>query len=94
MAAQTRAWTARSNSFDVLGRYESRLSRQLLKYQEEFERLQAVRKEQERIDSHRSRNEIKRDKPHRRESVVRPDQQFDPASFGKINVSAKSCVLM
>src|SRR5580658_9956206 len=71
MAAQTLAWTERATSFDILGRYESRLSRQLLKYQEEFERLQAVRKEQERIDSHRSRNEIKRD-------------QFDPASFGDI----------
>jgi hypothetical protein len=69
MAAQARAWTERANSFDILGRYESRLSRQLLKYQEEFECLQAVRKEQERIDSHRSRNEIKRD-------------QFDQASFG------------
>ena len=33
--------------------------------------LETVRKEQERIDSHRSRNEIKRD-------------QFDPASFGKV----------
>jgi hypothetical protein len=71
MAAQTLAWTERAASFDTLGRYESRLSRQLLKYQQEFERLQAVRKEQERIDSHRSRNEIKRD-------------QFDPASFGEI----------
>ena len=74
MAAQTRAWIERANSFDVLGRYESRLSRQLIKYQEEFERLQAVRKEQERIDSHRSRNEIKRD-------------QFDPASFGEITAA-------
>jgi hypothetical protein len=71
MAAQTRAWIERANSFDVLGRYESRLSRQLLKYQEEFERLQAVRKERERIDSTRSRDEIKRD-------------EFDPASFGKL----------
>ena len=69
MAAQTRAWIERAGAFDTLGRYEARLSRQLLKYQEEFERLQAARKEQERIDSHRSRNEIKRD-------------QFDPASFG------------
>src|SRR5580698_6144182 len=74
MAAQTRAWTERANYFDTLGRYESRLSRQLLKYQEEFERLQAVRKEQERIDSHRSRNDIKRD-------------QFDPASFGAITAA-------
>jgi hypothetical protein len=69
MAAQTRAWMERSTYLDTLGRYEARLSRQLLKYQEEFERLQTVRKEQERIDSHRSRNEIKRD-------------EFNPASFG------------
>jgi len=74
MVAQTRAWTEQANYFDTLGRYESRLSRQLLKYQEEFERLQAVRKEQERIDSHRSRNDIKRD-------------QFDPASFGAITAA-------
>ena len=67
-ATQTRAWLERSHYLDTLGRYEARLSRQLLKYQEEFERLQTVRKERERIDSHRSRNEIKRD-------------QFDPASF-------------
>ena len=70
MEAQSRAWIERANSFDILGRYETRLSRQLLKYQEEFERLQAVRKHQEQIDKHRSTNEIKRD-------------QFDPASFGK-----------
>ena len=44
MAAQTRAWIERANSFDLLGRYETRLSRQLLKYQQEFERLQAERK--------------------------------------------------
>ena len=74
MAAQTRAWTERAGLFDTLGRYESRLSRQLHKYQEEFERLQAVRQERERIDSHRSRNEIKRD-------------QFDPASFGTITAA-------
>ena len=71
MAAQTRAWIERAGAFDTLGRYECRLSRQLLKYQEEFERLQAARKQQERIDSTRSRNEIKRD-------------QFDPASFGEV----------
>ena len=71
MAAQTRAWIEHANAFDTLGRYESRLSRQLLKYQEEFERLQTVRKEQERIDKGRSHNEIKRD-------------AFDPASFGQI----------
>jgi hypothetical protein len=44
MAAQTRAWIERANSFDTLGRYEARLSRQLLKYQEEFERLQTERR--------------------------------------------------
>ena len=68
MAAQTRAWIERANSFDILGRYETRLSRQLLKYQEEFERLQTVRKEQERLDQYRSPEEIERD----RRGYVRP----------------------
>ena len=71
MAAQTRAWIERANSFDTLGRYEARLSRQLLKYQEEFERLQAERKKREFADRHRSPEEIEQDK-------------FDPASFGHI----------
>ena len=70
MAAQTRAWTERATTFDTLGRYESRLPRQLLKYQEEFERLQTERKRQESIDRHRSDEEIEQDR-------------FDPASFGQ-----------
>jgi hypothetical protein len=69
MAAQTRAWIEHANTFDVLGRYENRLSRQLLKYQEEFERLQTARKDQEFCDRHKSDEEIEQDK-------------FDPASFG------------
>ena len=69
MAAQTRAWMERSSYLDTLGRYEARLSRQLLKYQEEFERLQTVRKDQEFTDRHKSAEEIEQDR-------------FDPASFG------------
>ena len=69
MGAQTRAWMERANTFDVIGRYEYRLSRQLIKYQEEFERLQTVRKDQEFRDRHKSDEEIEADK-------------FDPASFG------------
>ena len=61
MAAQTRAWIQHANAFDSLGRYEARLSRQLLKYQEEFERLQAERKKQELADQSRSCKEIERD---------------------------------
>ncbi|HEX4134637.1 MAG TPA: hypothetical protein VHY84_08530 [Bryobacteraceae bacterium] len=53
MGAQTRAWTQHGPLIDVMGRYEARLARQLLKYQQEFERLQAVRKRQERIDEDR-----------------------------------------
>ena len=37
----------RASTLDVIGRYEARLSRQLLKYLEEFERLQTVRKDQD-----------------------------------------------
>ena len=74
MAAQTRAWTEHANTFDTIGRYESRLSRQLLKYQQEFERLQAVRKQHEFADRHRSAEQIEQDK-------------FDPASFSPIENS-------
>jgi len=43
MAAQTRSWLANENSFEKLGRYEARLSRQLLAYTKELERLQQTR---------------------------------------------------
>jgi hypothetical protein len=43
IVAQTRAWIQQSPSFDVLGRYESRLARQLLRYALELERLQTAR---------------------------------------------------
>jgi len=69
MAAQTRAWTERVGTFDIIGRYEARLSRQLLQYQKEFERLQTVRKDQEFRDRHKSAEEIQAD-------------SFDPSSFG------------
>ena len=69
MSAQTRAWTERANTFDVIGRYEARLSRQLLQYQKEFERLQTVRKDQEFKDRHKTAEQIEAD-------------SFDPASLG------------
>ncbi|HEY3824205.1 MAG TPA: hypothetical protein VGL82_06580 [Bryobacteraceae bacterium] len=68
MGAQTRAWIQHSGIFDTLGRYEARLQRQLIKYQQEIERLQAVRKRQERIDEDKTDEEIEADR-------------FDPASF-------------
>ena len=68
MGAQTRAWTERASTFDVIGRYEARVSRQLLQYQKEFERLQTVRKDQEFRNRHKSAEEMEQDK-------------FDPSSF-------------
>jgi hypothetical protein len=43
MDAQARAWKNDAHTFDVLGRYEARLSKQLLQYQKELERLIAAR---------------------------------------------------
>jgi len=43
MIAQTRAWIGQSHSFDVLGRYEARLTRQVLQFTRELERLQKDR---------------------------------------------------
>ena len=43
MMGQARAWKKDAQSFEILGRYEARLSKQLLQYQKELERLKAVR---------------------------------------------------
>jgi hypothetical protein len=47
MIGQTVAWKKEAHAFEILGRYEARLSRQLLQYQRELERLQAIRKSAE-----------------------------------------------
>ena len=39
MMGQARAWKKDAHSFEILGRYEARLSKQLLQYQNELERL-------------------------------------------------------
>lgn len=46
--AQARSWMAQEISFEKLGRYEGRLSRQLIAYSKELERLQSVRAEKEK----------------------------------------------
>jgi hypothetical protein len=51
MVAQTRAWIERAGSFDVLGRYEARLLRQLLQITLELERLQTSRRAAEKLES-------------------------------------------
>jgi hypothetical protein len=47
IAAQCRAWIENADSFEKLGRYEARISRQMLQYTAEFERLQKDRREKE-----------------------------------------------
>ena len=44
MVAQARAWTQDEDSFEKLGRYESRISRQLVQYSKELDRIQTKRK--------------------------------------------------
>ena len=41
--AQTRAWMQQADSFEKLGRHEGRISRQLLKYTQEIDRIQNLR---------------------------------------------------
>jgi hypothetical protein len=43
MMGQASAWKKEAHAFEILGRYEARLSKQLLQYQKELERLQATR---------------------------------------------------
>jgi len=47
MMGQARAWKKDAQSFEILGRYEARLSKQLLQYQKELERLKTVRRAEE-----------------------------------------------
>ena len=47
MIAQARTWTLQANSFEKLGRYESRISRQLIQYTKELDRIQTARRRQE-----------------------------------------------
>ncbi len=65
MVGQTRAWIEQSRASDILGRYETRLSRQLLKYTEGFEHIQKERIARERAeresDPRGKRHENKRD---------------------------------
>jgi hypothetical protein len=51
MKAQTLAWMERSKNFDLLGRYESRLTKQLLAFTRELERLQGDRRDRERSEA-------------------------------------------
>ena len=44
MMGQAAAWKKDAHAFEILGRYEARLSKQLLQYQHELERLKTVRK--------------------------------------------------
>ena len=73
MVAQTRAWIDESHAWDVLGRYETRLSRQLHKYTQELECIQKdriARERAEREDPRGKRHENRRD-------------HFDLTSFGR-----------
>ena len=45
MIAQAAAWAAEAGTFDKLSRYESRISRQLIQYTKELDRIQTARKQ-------------------------------------------------
>ena len=47
MVAQAAAWAAEANTFDKLSRYEGRISRQLLQYTKELDRIQTARKREQ-----------------------------------------------
>jgi hypothetical protein len=48
--AQTSAWVMHADSFEKLGRYEVRISRQMLQFVRELERIQNLRKDQLTIE--------------------------------------------
>ena len=77
MVAQTRSWFEQAHAFDVLGRYETRLSRQLHKFTQEFERIQ-----KERIARERAERAERESEPRGKRHENKRDH-FDLASFGR-----------
>jgi hypothetical protein len=69
IAAQCRSWIENADSFEKLGRYESRISRQMLQYTKELERLQTDRAERER-DAAWKATCLRRDERHEQEKAA------------------------
>src|SRR5277367_5787114 len=82
MIAQTRALIEQTNAFDVLGRYETRLSRQLLKYIEELKRTQKDRIACEQAERAARESEKSPADPRGKRHENKRDH-FDFASFGR-----------
>ena len=93
MIAQARTWTQEANSFEKLGRYESRISRQLIQYTKELDRIQTSRCKREaeiaklRQPSHNKPDTAKiipfrqsPPQPGREVSVARPPIVLAPVS--------------
>ena len=77
MVAQIRSWIEQTHAFDVLGRYESRLSRQLLKYIEELKHIQKERIAREQVER------LEREADPRGKRHENKRDRFDLASFGR-----------
>jgi hypothetical protein len=56
--ARTRTWIRQADSFEKLGRHESRISRQMLQYTRELDRIQSLRKSQIEIAVEAAETEI------------------------------------
>ena len=82
MITQTRALIEQTNAFDVLGRYETRLSRQLLKYIEEFKRTRNDRIACEQAERAARESATSEADPRGKRHENKRDH-FDFASFGR-----------
>ncbi len=82
MVAQTRSWFEQAHAFDVLGRYETRLSRQLHRFTQEFERIQKERIARERAERAARESERGQADPRGKRHENKRDH-FDLASFGR-----------
>ena len=82
MVAQTRSWFQQAHAFDILGRYETRLSRQLHKFTQEFERIQKERISCEQAER-AARESAKSPADPRGKRHENKRDHFDFASFGR-----------
>jgi len=87
--AQTRSWVIQADSFEKLGRYEGRISRQLLQYIRELANIQNLRKSLEiATEKHTEVNESKTDNSELASFRKTPSSDWLPRFMTAVSVAS------
>jgi hypothetical protein len=88
--AQTRSWVKQADSFEKLGRYEGRISRQMLQYMHELDRIQNLRKS-EMVAAEKSVQDIEGKKDNHKLASFRrrPSPDFVPRTMTAVSFGSR-----